>query len=65
MSMSEFTIDHARMGIITKLNRYGDDFSELKKEIFYYDEKLKCFTTKKIAVEDKQLKGFRDYLSRL
>lgn len=44
--MSEFTIDHARMEIIGKLNRWGDDFPELKKEIFYYDEKLKCFNSK-------------------
>jgi len=47
MGMSEFTIDHARMEIITKLNRYGDDFPELKKEIFYYDELLRCYMSKR------------------
>ena len=46
MSTTKFNIDHARMDIIGKLNRYGDEFPELKKEIFYYDKELKCFTTK-------------------
>ena len=40
----EFTIDYARADIIGTLNRHGDEFPELKKEIFYYDEELKCFT---------------------
>ena len=44
--MGEYKIDNARMDIIGKLNRCGDEFPELKKEVFYYDEKLKCFTNK-------------------
>ncbi len=42
-----WTIDHRRMEIIEAVNRGMDEFSELKKEIFYWDNKLKCATTKK------------------
>jgi len=42
-----FNVDHARMDIIGKMNLYSDEFPELKKEIFYYNSKLKCFTSKK------------------
>lgn len=44
---AEFTIDHARKEIIGALNRYGDEFPELKEEIFYYNKILKCFIAEK------------------
>jgi hypothetical protein len=43
----KFNVDHARMDIIGKMNLYGDEFPELKNELFYYNKKLKCFTSKK------------------
>ena len=42
-----WTINHRRMEIISALNRGFDEFPELKKEIFYYENDLKCATTKK------------------
>lgn len=50
--MTEFTIDHCRLGIISQLNRGGDEFKELKKESFFYDKKLKCWTNLGINLED-------------
>jgi len=44
--MNDFTISHARREIIASLNRYGDKFSELKDEIFFYSENMECFTTR-------------------
>lgn len=41
-----WNIDHARMQIIGNLNRNSNDFPELKKEVFYYDKTLECFTSK-------------------
>ena len=47
--MCEFTVDHARREIIISLNRYGDEFPDLKKEIFYYNEKIGTFTTRDVT----------------
>ena len=44
--MVEFDIEHARMQIIATMNRLMMEFSELEKEIFYYDKKLCCVTSK-------------------
>lgn len=49
--MTEFTIDHRRLDIISQLNRGSDEFEDLKKETFYYDEKLKCWLSK---IEDEE-----------
>jgi len=44
--MSDVTIDHARLEIVSLLNRRGDEFEDLKKEIFSYNEKFKCWESK-------------------
>ena len=41
-----WTIGYRRMEIVEALNRGMDEFPELKKEMFYWDNKLKCVTTK-------------------
>ena len=46
MSSNIWTIDHARLQIIGNLNRNANMFPDLKKEIFYYDKRLRCFTSK-------------------
>ena len=45
--MNEFTIDHARMEIISTLNRQSHHFKKLTDEIFYFDDKLGCWLSKK------------------
>ena len=47
-----WTIDNRRHEIISKLNCGGDEFKELKKESFFYDKKLKCWTSLGINMED-------------
>jgi len=42
-----FTIDHSRMGIISALYNAGEEFNDLKEEVFYYNKSLECWTTKK------------------
>lgn len=44
--MSEFGFTNARMEVIIALNRYSDEFPQLKDEIYYYDDILKCWTVK-------------------
>ena len=45
--MTEWAIDHRRMDIISKLNRGSNEFEELKEEVFYYDDKLECWLSRK------------------
>ena len=39
-------IENRRSQVLELLNRVGDEFPLLKKEEYYYNEKLKCWTTK-------------------
>ena len=55
--MTKFTIDLRRLGIIAQLNRGGDEFEDLKKEVFYYDKKLKCWLSKSAVKTDSEEEG--------
>ena len=49
-----YTKDHTRLMIISDLNRATEEFPVFKKEIFYFDEKLKCWATKQLEKSQSQ-----------
>jgi hypothetical protein len=56
------SIDDDRLAIITQLNRSSYTYPKLKKEAFYYNEDLKCWTIrrnrfKKINKEKEKSNG--------